>query len=97
MALEITTNAPSLDAFTSLSDHQTQTPGTFFGARPVLHHHSPGAKIVVSRTQYDATTALHEIKNTEVVPSTAQNGHSVEGEDVVILGVDVWVTSKYAE
>jgi nucleotide-sensitive chloride channel 1A len=41
--------APSIDSFTSLSDHQSQTPSTFYGAKPVLHYHAVGARAISSR------------------------------------------------
>ncbi|KAI9647515.1 hypothetical protein NHQ30_003900 [Ciborinia camelliae] len=37
---------PALDSFTPLVEHQTQTPSTFYDARPVLHYHAKGARAV---------------------------------------------------
>lgn len=43
-AMERITAAPSvIDDFTPLFEHQAQTPGTFFGAKPVLHLHAISA------------------------------------------------------
>lgn len=42
---------PVLDSFVSLEEHQSQTPASFFGAKPVLHHHVIGALALTSRDQ----------------------------------------------
>lgn len=93
MALDTISDAPTAESFTPLSEHQSQTPGTFFGGRPVLHYHSAEAKIRTSRTEYDQFTALHNLDDAPRRHS-ASNGESGVAEDVVISGVDVWVTSK---
>jgi nucleotide-sensitive chloride channel 1A len=85
MPLELVTEAPQEESFTPLSEHQAQTPATFFGARPVLHHHSPRAKLAVRNSEY----GQHE-----VLQQMASNTAS-EAEDV-ILEVDAWITSKYS-
>lgn len=77
-------------------EHQSQTPGTFFGGKPVLHCHSPGANLVVSIAQYEQTNALHELSTTPQDQGRSDirpNGASTE-DDVVISGIDVWVTSR---
>lgn len=84
MPLELVTEAPKKEDFTPLSEHQSQTPSTFFGARPVLHHHSPEAKLTVRKSEYEQHDILSQIHSP---PDT-------EAEEVV-LNVDVWITSKY--
>jgi chloride channel, nucleotide-sensitive, 1A len=39
---------PDLDAFIPLAEHQSQTPESFYGARPVLHYHAVGLRAVAS-------------------------------------------------
>lgn len=39
-------SAPALDSFTPLVEHQTQTPTTFYDARPILHFHAKNARAV---------------------------------------------------
>ncbi|RAL62802.1 hypothetical protein DID88_004644 [Monilinia fructigena] len=46
MPLSIIHSAPALDSFTPLVEHQTQTPSTFYDARPVLHFHAKSARAV---------------------------------------------------
>ncbi len=43
--------APALESFTSLAEHQSQTPTSFYSAKPVLHYHAVGARAIVSRDQ----------------------------------------------
>jgi nucleotide-sensitive chloride channel 1A len=94
MTLDKVTEAPSQESFTALADHQSETPTTFFGSKPVLHHHSPNATIVVAKSQYDEFTALHDLQAaTTTGGSGASNGDPVT-EMVTINGVDAWVTSK---
>ena len=35
---------PALDSFTPLAVHQSQTPASFYGTKPVLHCHSVGLR-----------------------------------------------------
>jgi len=45
---------PTLDSFTPISEHESKTPSTFFGAKPILHYHSTSLRVVVSSSQIDA-------------------------------------------
>jgi len=95
MPLETTKEAPSLESFIPLAEHQAETPGTFFGGKPVLHYHSPRAAIVVTKSQYLEFEALHALQTSSVssIEAATPNGASVD-EMVTIEDVDVWVTSK---
>ena len=42
---------PSLDSFTTLAEHQSHTPTTFYGAKPVLHYHAIGVRALAARDQ----------------------------------------------
>ncbi|KAM3068928.1 hypothetical protein ACMFMG_004103 [Clarireedia jacksonii] len=48
MPLSTINTPPALDSFTSLTDHQSQTPSTFYDARPVLHFHAVGVRAVTA-------------------------------------------------
>ena len=86
MALEAIQSPPVLEEFTLLSEHQEQTPGSFFGGRTVLHLHSPGTKIKISREDLESQADLASLRNGDV---------SLEDEEqVVIDDVDVWVSSR---
>jgi nucleotide-sensitive chloride channel 1A len=42
---------PSLENYTPLSEHQSQTPETFYGGKPVLYYHATGAKAWIPTSQ----------------------------------------------
>lgn len=91
MPLESTSQAPRLEDFTPLSEHQAQTPTTFFGARPVLHQHSSGITLSIRKADYEQSEELRELQ-APTRSSHAPNG--VEDEDIELEGLDVWVTSQ---
>jgi nucleotide-sensitive chloride channel 1A len=95
-------SAPALDSFVSLEDHQSQTPASFYGAKPVLHHHIARASVIIARDQisklpvfHSADAALHGAA-TSVGSSTAgeeapvEDGHASMGS----VTVDVFVSSE---
>jgi nucleotide-sensitive chloride channel 1A len=94
MALEKITEAPSQASFTALAEHQSETPATFFGSKPVLHHHSPNTVIVVAKSQYDEFVVLHDLQAAAVSGGTGTSNGDSGTETVTIEGVDAWVTSK---
>jgi hypothetical protein len=52
-------SAPALDSFTSLEDHQSQTPASFYGAKPVLHHHIVRAGVLIINDQRSKLPVFH--------------------------------------
>jgi len=42
---------PALEDYTPLEEHQSQTPETFHGGKPVLHYHASGAKAWIPKSQ----------------------------------------------
>lgn len=95
MALETTTTAPKTNDFTALSEHQEQTPNTFYGAKPVLHLHSPDACLSVSNTDLSAQSALKDLASDNAAPHTNGDSGSASDGSVVITGLDIWVTSQH--
>ena len=86
MVLESIHSSSQVADFTLLSQHQEQTPGTFFGGKPVLHLHSPGARVKISPEDLETQPALASLKDGDPSP---------DGEGQVLLeNVDVWVTSN---
>jgi nucleotide-sensitive chloride channel 1A len=83
MPFVLVTEAPKTEDFTPLSEHQSQTPVTFFGSRPVLHHHAPDAKLAVRKSEYEQHDVLRQI----------HTSFDTDSEDVT-LDVDVWITSR---
>ena len=90
MALERTTSEPKVEDFTPLSEHQEQTPDTFYSAKPVLHLHSPSVSLSYTIKDFLAQPALLGL-------TKEQDGKELEDRPealCTLTGLDVWVTSK---
>lgn len=100
MALQIIRDAPSRDSYTSLAEHQAQTPGTFFGGRPVLYYQAQGAKLSIDKQHLasDSSFASLAPAQTEATSEPVVNGNSdhADQEQVELSGLEIWVTSEYA-
>lgn len=92
MALDVLQDLPALEDFTLLSQHQQQTPGSFFGGKPVLHLRCPLASIKISREDLELQPAFASLRYEE-----ASGEDSAGEEQVVIEDIDVWVSSRYSE
>jgi len=100
--MEIFHDAPTPSSFTPLSLHQSQTPSSFYSSTPVLYHHSPGAKLIILEYEDLSSSPLVKLADptsTNPAPPTATtNGdgpHDDIPPEIVVEGVDVWVTSEY--
>ena len=82
MSLQHLDNSPKADDFTPLSEHEQQTPASFFGAKPVLHAHYEAMTLAVAAGQLQQDDAFRKF-----------NSRREEEEDLVD-GVDVWVSSE---
>ena len=83
MSLTSTTSAPAIEDYTPLSEHEEQTPTSFFGAKPVLHLHTQKATIQISKTDLESQPALAELHE-----------GSSDTDEARIPDIDVWVTSR---
>lgn len=99
MALEVIRTAPQLDAFTPLAEHQAQTPGSFFGGKPVLYYHCTNAELSLDSQSLSTSPAfaalvssVHSDPNTDT-PTDGTNGNSLAKHHMA--GLDVWVTSDH--
>lgn len=85
--------APILDSYTPLAEHQSQTPSTFYNAKPVLHYHTTDARATVSRDYLSKLpifpTAEQPGANDAVLPRETPQGNRLW------VVVDVFVTSEY--
>jgi nucleotide-sensitive chloride channel 1A len=91
MALEEIDVAPTIESYKPLSEHEEQTPPTFFGGPPVLYLYSPKATVVVSKSQLEETPVLKRLRS-------AESTDELDGEanvDIAIDNVDIWVSSRY--
>lgn len=91
MALEEVNDAPTVESFKPLSEHQQQTPSTFFGGPPVLYLHSPKATVLLSKSQLNETPVLKRLID------EASHNELHEGDqdaEYAIRNVDIWVSSR---
>lgn len=88
MALELIRTAPQLESFTPLAEHQAQTPGTFFGGKPVLYYHTAGAELSIEAQQLESSPAF------SALTAGAANGHANGHSQTTIAALDIWVTSE---
>lgn len=79
-------SAPPLDSFTPLADHQSQTPSSFYGAKPVLHYHAVGARALSPGDQISRLPFFMG-----QVDGEAASG---DGEAAV---VDAFISSEYVD
>ncbi|KAH8640904.1 hypothetical protein IG631_03845 [Alternaria alternata] len=82
MSFQQLDNAPKADDFTPLSEHQSQTPTSFFSAKPVLHAHYEGMTLVAAADQLKQDAAFSKFSPRR------------EGEEDFVDGIDVWVSSE---
>lgn len=40
--------APALESFTPLAEHQSQTPASFFDGKPILHYYHADSRVLIS-------------------------------------------------
>ncbi|KAH7342208.1 regulator of volume decrease after cellular swelling-domain-containing protein [Rhexocercosporidium sp. MPI-PUGE-AT-0058] len=72
--------APSEDTFTSLAEHQAQTPSTFYNAKPVLHYQKNGIRAIASVDQISKLPILGQ-------PEAGDAATTVQS-------LDVWISSE---
>lgn len=91
MTIEVINQPPAPDAFTSLAEHQSQTPGTFFGGKPVLHYQCASCSLVLFN-EPEATASTFPLLRGG---TSLANGDDIESPATkVIRDVEVWVGSE---
>lgn len=84
---------PSISDFIPISDHESETPDTFFGGPPVLHAYSPTAMLVCGQSEYGDISALQRLGPEQIVSATPSPTEGQEPE-VEIDGLEIWVSSR---
>ncbi|MCJ1321804.1 hypothetical protein MMC15_007149 [Xylographa vitiligo] len=95
--MEILHERPLTSSFTPLSEHQSRTPSSFYSSTAVLYHHSASTKLIILEYEALASSPLAKLADAPPTNVAATNGdtdHSMS-EEIVVEGVDVWVTSEY--
>lgn len=84
----------SLSDYTPLSEHQEQTPDSFYDGKPVLYYHATGAKAWIPKSQLGRLPFFPADHSGEPTPpeSSALSGQS---EENVEQKVDLFVNSRY--
>lgn len=86
--MEVFHEAPVVSSFTSLSEHQSHTPASFYSGPPVLYHLSRNARLVISTVELrspafvrllDDQSSILQNGNTE---HTEEDGHEDGQQDV---------------
>lgn len=84
---------PALGDYVPLSEHQSQTPATFFGGKPVLHYHATGGKAWVSASQAQSLPIFPRDSTTQPTGPEAATLQGSEDE-LVEQTVDIYTTSE---
>lgn len=88
--------APALDSYTTLADHQSQTPTSFFGAKPVLHFHTTSARALIPK---DQASRLPIFGSSDGAAQDTESSNNESGDEAATGGleeeiVDVFVSSE---
>ncbi|EAS31186.1 chloride channel, nucleotide-sensitive, 1A [Coccidioides immitis RS] len=97
--MEVLHDAPNPASFVTLAEHQSHTPESFYSGPPILHHLSERCKVVILDGDLTSTPALSGLRPSTAGPDATNGAPTVEAsgdqeKEVVIDGVDVWVTSE---
>ena len=105
--MEILVTPPDPSAFKPLAEHQSHTPESFYSGPPILHHLSENCKVLILERELRNSAALGGLRGATVQPQGSNgklvNSSSTRGgddgnadleKDVIMDGVDVWVTSE---
>ena len=91
---------PPLDSFTPLADHQSHTPASFYGAKPVLHYHAVAARAVTSRNHVSKLPVFPQSADPEAGSSAAEASagdtlsHEGPKDTTVTEVVDAFINSE---
>ena len=87
---------PELDSFTSLADHQSQTPASFYGANPVLHYHAVGLRAVAPLGTASKLPIFRQGDESAAAEASTADPESQEGSNdtTVTEIVDAFINSE---
>ena len=88
-------SAPALDSFTTLADHQSQTPTSFYGAKPVLHYHGIGVRALISQDQVSKLPIFTSSSDQQSASTSVEAGEGSPEAASKIEIVDAFVSSEY--
>jgi nucleotide-sensitive chloride channel 1A len=88
-------SVPALDSFTALADHQSQTPTSFYGAKPVLHYHGVGVRALISQSQVSKLPIFTSSSDQQSTSASVEAGEGSPEAATKVEVVDTFVSSKY--
>lgn len=88
-------SAPAIDSFTALADHQSQTPTSFYGAKPVLHYHGVGVRALISHGQVSKLPIFTSSSDQQSASTGVEAGEGSPEAASKIEIVDAFVSSEY--
>jgi nucleotide-sensitive chloride channel 1A len=88
-------SAPALDSFTALADHQSQTPTSFYGAKPVLHYHGIGVRALISEGQVQKLPIFTSSSDHQSTSASVEAGEEPPEAASKVEMVDAFVSSEY--
>jgi nucleotide-sensitive chloride channel 1A len=86
--------APALESFTPLAEHQSQTPTSFYSAKPVLHYHAVGARAIASRDQISKLPIFASTTESQAQPTTDAAEPVSPERAVTVEVVDAFINSE---
>jgi nucleotide-sensitive chloride channel 1A len=86
---------PALDSFTALADHQSQTPTSFYGAKPVLHYHGVGVRALISQSQLSKLPIFTSSTDQQPTSASVEAGEGSLEVTTKVEIVDAFVSSEY--
>ena len=95
--MEVLHEPPLTSSFTPLSEHQSRTPSSFYSDTAVLYHHSANTRLIILEYENLASSPLAKLADSSPANGAVTNGDTDHdmSEEIVVEGVDVWVTSEY--
>ena len=102
--MEVLHTLPSASQYTPLSEHQSQTPASFYDGPAILYHHSKSCTLKIGSHDLSVAPAFKDLADGAQRSSNGHtNGYAENDEDIddetdeelEIPDVDVWVTSEY--
>ncbi|OJJ72459.1 hypothetical protein ASPBRDRAFT_540108 [Aspergillus brasiliensis CBS 101740] len=89
--MESITAPPDTTTFIPLAEHQSRTPSSFHSGPPILYSHHQNCKLVLLEREVLAVPALGALRDASTANGTTEDA---EDKEIVIPGVNVWVTSE---
>ena len=93
LQMEILHQEPQESAFVPLSEHQSQTPQSFYSGPPILYHLSKGARFVITAEDAERIPAISKLTEAAKEQWRADFVEDDQG-GLMVEVVDIWVTSE---